>query len=148
MVHRIEQLQPELDAHTHARRALDLVRERYQDQGLSRERAAKALRISVSQLDRQLREAAETTFFQLLCWYRVWVATQEQQRDRPGVAELADRVGFTSEGTCTRAYKKHLGMTPGQYRKHLIAARKQANQVADPPEPRLGAGAAATEEDS
>ena len=93
-------------------------------------------------------DSTETTFFQLLCWYRVWVATQEQQRDRPGVAELADRVGFTSEGTCTRAYKKHLGMTPGQYRKHLIAARKHVNQVADLPEPRLGAGAAATEEDS
>jgi transcriptional regulator GlxA family with amidase domain len=60
---------------------------------------------------------------QYLARWRILSAADLMDRTRLGTAELADRVGYGSEDAFARAFKKHFGVTPGQYRARASAAR-------------------------
>jgi AraC-like DNA-binding protein len=38
------------------------------------------------------------------------------------VADIAERVGYESEAAFSRAFKKSVGVSPGQWRRHRLAS--------------------------
>jgi AraC-like DNA-binding protein len=55
----------------------------------------------------------------LLGW-RMALAKDLLRRDKAGVARVAEQVGYTSAGTFSVAFARHVGMSPIRYlREHL-----------------------------
>lgn len=142
MLRKIQRLETTLPHHPHpkVRGVWALIQDQYQAQRLDRHRAARGLRISVSQLDRQLRQAANVTFYSLLRLYRVWMAVQAQEREHLTNTELAERVGFVSEEACVQAFRLHLGMTSAEHRRLLAPTWARAPLTGDGAEPAPGRG--------
>lgn len=103
--------------------------------GLADARLAPALRRMHAQLSRswtvaQLAQAAalsRSAFFErftqnvgvppmeyLLAW-RMAVAKVLLRRDRLGIAEVAERVGYASQSTFSTAFSRHVGQAPGRF---------------------------------
>lgn len=90
------------------------------------------------------REAAlsRTTFFErfsravgvapmeyLLAW-RMALAKHLLQRKQVGIAEVAERVGYSSASTFNVAFSRHVGMPPGRYLRSQLAVSSRS-QVLD-----------------
>ena len=56
------------------------------------------------------------------CWfglYRIDVAKEMMQERDYTIAQVAHKVGYRTLGTFERAFKRHTGMTPSQYKDHV-----------------------------
>ena len=53
---------------------------------------------------------------QYLTSWRMHLAKLELRRDELGMAQIADRVGYASEGAFSKAFKRTLGVSPSEYR--------------------------------
>ncbi|HEX2311215.1 MAG TPA: AraC family transcriptional regulator [Vicinamibacterales bacterium] len=58
---------------------------------------------------------------QYLASWRMQLAATHLMNGIESVAEIADRVGYESEAAFSRAFKKAVGVSPGQWRKHRLA---------------------------
>ena len=84
----------------------------------SAQELAEHLFISLRQLNRILQRIYGKNFSEMLCENKVrgaaWLLTHEGL----SVAEVADRMGYCSPSAFCASFKKRVGVTPGQYRKH------------------------------
>ena len=73
---------------------------------------------------------------QYLANWRMQLAANHLLTGTDNVAEVAERVGYESEAAFSRAFKKAVGVPPGQWRKTrgVTAAVPQA-APAEPPSP-------------
>ena len=55
---------------------------------------------------------------QYLANWRMQLAANHLLTGTDSVAEVAERVGYESEAAFSRAFKKAVGVPPGQWRKH------------------------------
>jgi transcriptional regulator GlxA family with amidase domain len=53
--------------------------------------------------------------------WRVQAAADLMRSRRLSTAEIAERVGYSSEDALARVFRRYLGMTPGQWRRQLDA---------------------------
>jgi AraC-like DNA-binding protein len=58
---------------------------------------------------------------QYLARWRMQLAATYLMNGIESVAEIAERVGYESEAAFSRAFKKAVGVSPGQWRKHRLA---------------------------
>jgi AraC-like DNA-binding protein len=62
---------------------------------------------------------------QYLASWRMQLAANDLRSGSESVATIADRVGYESEAAFSRAFKKAVGMSPSEWRKHRTADRRR-----------------------
>lgn len=75
--------------------------------------------LSVRQFERKFRQHLKTTPQQFVIKTRVYAACDDLRRSRRSLASIATSMGFYDQAAFTRHFRKHMGMTPMQYRKQF-----------------------------
>jgi AraC family transcriptional activator of mtrCDE len=70
---------------------------------------------------RHFQERLGRSAADLLTDIRMTVAGKELHRTNASVGAVAEAVGYQSEAAFQRAFKKHVGVTPAQFRKAAVA---------------------------
>jgi len=81
----------------------------------SRETVAEALNISLRSLQRKLQEDG-TSYKDLLDKVRQDLAEQFIGQSHISLGEISFRLGFATSSSFSRAFKRWMGMPPGEYR--------------------------------
>jgi AraC-like DNA-binding protein len=92
----------------------------YLDSQLSLPQLALKLGISVNNLSQIINEKLEQNFFEFVNSYRVNEAKRfikDEKRSHENILTIALDAGFNSKSSFYSAFKKHTGLTPGEYRK-------------------------------
>jgi AraC-like DNA-binding protein len=97
-------------------RALRLIRER-PEASWSVPKLAAAVGLSRSAFAERFRGATGETPIQSLTRYRLSRAATYLRTTNAGVREIALRIGYDSEATISKAFRRHYGTSPGAYRK-------------------------------
>lgn len=87
------------------------------DGPVSIRRLAARCRLSVRQFERLFREQLGTTPRQLVMKTRVHRGCDRLRLGREPIAEVALACGFYDQADFTRQFKKHVGLTPAEYRR-------------------------------
>ena len=104
----------------------------YLNSQLSLPQLAEAIGVSVNYISQTINEQAQQNFFDYVNSYRVREASARLKRDeKQNILELGLASGFNSKSAFYTAFRKHTGMTPGEFRK----ASKNP-QTKAPPEPK------------
>lgn len=94
----------------------------YLDNQLSLPQLADRLNVSVNYLSQVINEQRNQNFFDFINSYRIDQAKQllvNPQSDIKNILSIALESGFNSKSAFYNAFKKHTGMTPGEYRKSV-----------------------------
>ena len=78
---------------------------------------AKLSDLSVRQFERRFKDSLKTTPQQFIVKMRVHATCDDLRRTRRPIAEIATDFGFYDQAAFSNQFKKHMGMTPMQYRK-------------------------------
>ncbi|MDF1754712.1 MAG: AraC family transcriptional regulator [Verrucomicrobiales bacterium] len=73
--------------------------------------------LSVRQFERRFKEHLKTTPQQFIVKMRVHATCDDLRRSKRSLAEIATHFGFYDQAAFSKYFKKHMGMTPMQYRK-------------------------------
>ncbi|HEU4825672.1 MAG TPA: helix-turn-helix transcriptional regulator [Dongiaceae bacterium] len=68
----------------------------------------------------------------LTCW-RMQLAARLLSDGRQKIAAIGREVGYESEAAFSRAFKKTVGVSPGQWRKHRLARARNSSSPTAPP---------------
>ncbi|MEK1905536.1 MAG: AraC family transcriptional regulator [Pseudomonas sp.] len=82
-----------------------------------KERIAEQLDLSGRHLNRKLAE--EGSSYRLLREQVLYRMAEQQLRESPRLAEVAERLGFSDESAFAKAFRRWSGVTPGQFRQGL-----------------------------
>lgn len=80
---------------------------------------AREVAVSRSILAERFSAALGVAPMRYLTHWRLQIAADLLRTTRPGLAALAARVGYESEEAFSRAFKRHLGVSPAAWRDHL-----------------------------
>ena len=111
----------------HLLRARDLADSHY-DKPLDLAELARAAHVSERHFSRSFRRAYGETPYQYLLSRRLERARHLLRTTDMQVAEVCLAVGFTSVGSFTTTFRRHVGITPMDYRR-LNAGRSSRDQV-------------------
>jgi len=75
--------------------------------------------LSPSQLNRTIKELYGTTFKQKLIDVRIAYIKYFLKYSNLSISEIAEKTNFSSDNSFSLFFKKHCGMSPGQYRKQV-----------------------------
>lgn len=94
------------------------------DTDVSLSKLASLLGVSNHQLSELLNIHMETSFYDFLngLRYREAITLMHSQPGRYSVTDIAYLSGFNNRNTFYRVFKKHNGVTPGEYRRHRMEA--------------------------
>ena len=87
-------------------------------QDVSLDQAAEAMGMSAFYFSRFFRTSYNQTVLEYLTAYRIDRAVELLQQTDIPVREIAVRVGYTDANYFTKVFKRHLGVTPTEYRNH------------------------------
>lgn len=87
-------------------------------QDVSLEQAAEAMGMSSFYFSRFFRTAYNQTFVEYLTAYRIRQAVRLLEETEIPVREIAPRVGYADAGYFSKVFKRHVGVTPTEYRNH------------------------------
>jgi AraC-like DNA-binding protein len=106
-------------------RAVAHIREHYH-QRITVDELARHVSISPRHLQRRFVEALGVGPQLFLIKVRIQAACDLLQRSTASLAEIAERTGFVDQSAFTQHFRRHLGVTPHDYRKrHRIAQRTE-----------------------
>ena len=74
--------------------------------------------LSLRQFERKFKEQLRITPRELIIKMRIQLACDKLQNPKNELSEIAYTCGFYDQSALTRQFKKHMGITPSQYRKH------------------------------
>ncbi len=97
-------------------RALRHIRTHF-NQDLSIRALAKSCTMSVRQFERKFKHYLKTTPQQFIMKMRVHAGCDALRKTSRSIAEIAVDLGFYDQSSFTRHFRKHMGITPLQYRK-------------------------------
>jgi AraC-like DNA-binding protein len=100
----------------------------YLESQLTLPQLAQQLGISPNYLSQVINEQLQKNFFDFINEYRVAEAKSKLTADsttKGSIADVAYDSGFNSKSAFYTAFKKHVGMTPSEFR----ASASRANQV-------------------
>lgn len=86
---------------------------------------AKELGYHPSYIWRVLKNTRDITFTDYIAEQKLHIATRLLEETELSVAEIAERLSYSNAQNFIRLFKKHMGITPGQYRKN---SREKARQ--------------------
>lgn len=93
------------------------IHEHYKDYELSQNAVAEALGIKSSYLSKLFKESLGVSFTDYLNGYRIRQSLPLLRESSEMLSDIAAKSGFNSVQNYIRVFKKHMNMTPGQYRK-------------------------------
>ena len=96
--------------------ALEHIQSNYHRE-ISVPRLAKMSGLSVRQFERRFKDHLKTTPQQFIVKMRVHATCDDLRRTKRSLAEIATDFGFYDQAAFSKYFKKHMGMTPMQYRK-------------------------------
>lgn len=67
---------------------------------------------------RVLKNTRDITFTDYIAEQKLRIATRLLEETELSVSEIAERLSYSNAQNFIRLFKKHMGITPGQYRKH------------------------------
>lgn len=102
--------------HKYLIRAKRYIEENYADPNLSLNLLAEQCKTTTSYLSRLFKESFGINFVDYLNQYRIEKAKELLMTTSKPVKEIASTSGFNSQQNFIRVFKKHAGMTPGQYK--------------------------------
>jgi len=100
--------------------AVEYISEHYSDSDLSLNSVSEYLGIHSTYLSRLFNDAGNKSFTTVLNEYRIETAQQLLHLTTQSVADIGFKTGFNSAQNFIRVFKKHTGMTPGQYREQRV----------------------------
>lgn len=110
-----------------------MVREQpYLNSQLSLPQLADQLGVSVNYLSQIINEQLEQNFFDFVNDYRIKQAKarlRDPNRKKDNILTIATDAGFNSKSSFYTAFKKHAGMTPGNYRKLPVEGELEPGQL-------------------
>lgn len=80
------------------------------------EEMADLVNVSRSSFAARFKTVVGTTPLDYLTQWRMYLATNLLSEEGASVTEVAERVGYESEQSFTRAFKRQIGVSPGRYR--------------------------------
>lgn len=95
--------------------AIDFMKDHYQEK-LDLQTVADNLFISTWYLCKVLKKEVDNSFVQLLNEIRISEAKRLLVETNYKIYEICEKVGYTDTPYFTKTFKKHIGMTPNQYR--------------------------------
>jgi two-component system response regulator YesN len=101
---------------SYARKACDLVMERYADKSISLQTVADAININASYLSRVFKQEIGVTFVSFLTRMRMDQAKHYLRNTSLKVYEVADQVGYPNTTYFSKLFKKMTGLSPEEYR--------------------------------
>lgn len=107
-----EQLPPDMDIAP----ALEHISQHFASD-ISIRSLAEMTRLSVRQFERRFKHHLKTTPQQFIMKMRVFAACDALRNSRRPIIEIATQSGFYDQSSFTRQFRKHMGITPLQYRK-------------------------------
>jgi AraC-like DNA-binding protein len=107
---------------TYLQRLLDLMNTEkpYLDGDLTLQKLAKALSISPHHLSQTINEQLNQNFFDFINSYRIEEAKRmllDPAKKHYSILAVSEEVGFNSKSAFNTAFKKHVNMTPSEFRK-------------------------------
>ena len=107
---------------TYLQRLLDLMKTEkpYLDGDLTLQKLAKALAISPHHLSQTINEQLNQNFFDFINAYRIEEAKRmllDPAKKHYSILAVSEEVGFNSKSAFNTAFKKHVSMTPSEFRK-------------------------------
>ena len=108
-----ELLPPDMDISP----ALDHIGGHFHTTDISIPELAKMSGLSVRQFERKFKQHLKVPPQQFIVKMRVYAACDDLRRSRKLIADIATDFGFFDQAAFSHQFKKHMGMTPMQYRK-------------------------------
>lgn len=96
--------------------AIDFIRARFREK-ISVKDVAATVHLSVRQLDRRFREILKMSPQEFITKLRMKTACELLSRGRENILDIALNLGFYDQSSFTFQFRKHLGVTPLQYRR-------------------------------
>jgi AraC-like DNA-binding protein len=90
--------------------------------GWTLEELARTIATSRSVLDERFRTVLGRAPMTYLTGWRLQLASRQLRETTASLAEIAAATGYGSEASLSRAFKRHVGMSPGQWRSSLAYA--------------------------
>lgn len=95
----------------------------YKDENLSVTRISENFGINQSYLSRSFKEQVGEGVLDYICRIRLEMAQKLLVSTQISIKETGSRVGFYNSNAFIRCFKKHFGITPGQYRELYIGQK-------------------------
>jgi AraC-like DNA-binding protein len=114
---------------TYLQRLLDLMNTEkpYLDGDLTLQKLAKALAITPHHLSQTINEQLNQNFFDFINTYRIEEAKRmllDSAKKHYSILAVSEEVGFNSKSAFNTAFKKHVNMTPSEFRKTADSNRQ------------------------
>lgn len=113
---------PKVKISNSVQKGLDLVRERFTDPKLDMKTAAKTIGLNHFYFCKIFKKEAGVGFLEYLNRERVRNAQKLLANPGVRIKEIVYKSGFQSIATFNRVFKKHSGVSPSRYRRHLFSA--------------------------
>ena len=88
-------------------------------ESISRSEIAEVLYLNPDYLDRVFRRETGLSVNKYLLQKRLELACTLLSRDEPSINSIAFQCGYSSQSNFTSMFKREIGMTPAEYRKHI-----------------------------
>jgi two-component system response regulator YesN len=111
---------PRLTLSNAVQKGLDVVREKFTDPKLDMKTASKLIGLNHFYFCKVFKKEMGVGFLEHLTRERVRHAQKLLGNPEIRIKEVLFRSGFQSLATFNRVFKKHSGVTPSDYRKHLF----------------------------
>jgi two-component system, response regulator YesN len=98
---------------------IGLIEERY-DQDLTLEQCASILNYHPGYISRVFKKEAGVPFVDYLTDYRMKMARTMLENSTMRISDISEKLRYAHTSAFIRAFRKHVGQTPGQYREQLL----------------------------
>lgn len=88
------------------------------DQALTLELLAEKAKLSVSRLAHRFKDETGATLIEYLTWVRIGHAQRLLVETDLSCLQIADEVGYNNQSYFSRAFRRVVGITPRQFRRH------------------------------
>lgn len=113
-VYRTRQLTPII------KQAKQIIDQKYWESTLSLEKLAVNLNVSSVYLSRLFKQELALTFVQYITYVRMKQAMQLLTHSSLTINEISEKIGYESQHYFSTAFRKAMGMSPNQFRKHSL----------------------------
>ncbi|NQX61194.1 helix-turn-helix domain-containing protein [Paenibacillus qinlingensis] len=108
-------------------RMLDYIRTHYQEHDLSLERLASMFHLTPPYISRLFKDHTESNFIDYMIEIRIKAAMELLKDKSIKVNDVSDAVGYANTRSFLRTFKKYTGLTPTEYREHML--KRAASQI-------------------
>lgn len=100
-------------------RICEYIEKHYEDSNLSAQAVADAFGVRISWLSTTFKKVKNESFLDYIHKYRIGKIQELMMSTDLSLKEIAERTGYASYVTMTRAFKRYTGVAPKWYREHM-----------------------------